>query len=173
MNFFTALHRTLAGGLELCGLLVDYCSFYKLSELSFWRHPFTAEDPLLSKWNEQFIYQNWSKLIYILNGLRVSIFPQIFIFGAKHYFKFSLEEKLLVNADFNFVLFLIQSYCMTYCIYSCIHFYTIWFLPPILRGIQALVYTDTVCYLCKLHWNYTVLLAIYTIINYITCQTKN
>ncbi len=95
-----------------------------------------------------------------------------FHFWVNHSFKFSLEEKLLVNADFNFVLFLIQSYshpntnsCMN-------HFYTIWFLPPILKGIQVLVYTDTVCYLCKLHWNYTVLLAFYTIINYITCQTK-
>ncbi len=30
-----------------CGLL--WC-FYQLFGLSFWRHPFTAEDPLLSKW---------------------------------------------------------------------------------------------------------------------------
>ncbi len=30
-----------------CGLL--WC-FYQLFILSFWRHPFTAEDPLLSKW---------------------------------------------------------------------------------------------------------------------------
>ncbi len=30
-----------------CGLL--WC-FYQLSGLSFWRHPFTAEDPLVSKW---------------------------------------------------------------------------------------------------------------------------
>ncbi len=28
---------------------VDFC-FYQLFRLSFWRHPFTAEDPLLSKW---------------------------------------------------------------------------------------------------------------------------
>ncbi len=33
-----------------CGLLVE------LSELSFWRHPFTAEDPLVSKWcNAKFL----------------------------------------------------------------------------------------------------------------------
>ncbi len=30
-----------------CGLL--WC-FYQLFGLSFWRHPFTAEDPLVSKW---------------------------------------------------------------------------------------------------------------------------
>ncbi len=30
-----------------CGLL--WC-FYQLFGLSFWRHPFTAEDPLMSKW---------------------------------------------------------------------------------------------------------------------------
>ncbi len=33
-------------GLELCGLL---CCFYQLLGLSFWQHPFTAEDPLVSK----------------------------------------------------------------------------------------------------------------------------
>ncbi len=33
--------------LESCGLL--WC-FYQLFGLSFWRHPFTAEDPLVSKW---------------------------------------------------------------------------------------------------------------------------
>ncbi len=36
-----------------CGLL--WC-FYQLFGLSFWRHPFTAEDPLMSKWcNAQFL----------------------------------------------------------------------------------------------------------------------
>ncbi len=40
-----------------------WCS-YQLLELSFWRHPFTAEDPLLSKWcNATFlqIYSNEEK----------------------------------------------------------------------------------------------------------------
>ncbi len=47
--FFTtnSLHKTLTDGLDTRGLL--WC-FYQLFELSFWRHPFTAEDPLLSKW---------------------------------------------------------------------------------------------------------------------------
>ncbi len=36
-----------------CGLL--WC-FYQLFGLSFWRHPFTAEDPLVSKWrNDKFL----------------------------------------------------------------------------------------------------------------------
>ncbi len=36
-----------------CGLL---CCFYHLFGLSFWRHPFTAEDPLVSKWcNVEFL----------------------------------------------------------------------------------------------------------------------
>ncbi len=43
-----------------CGffiLLVDYYDvFNQLFGLSFWRHPFTAEDPLASKWrNETFL----------------------------------------------------------------------------------------------------------------------
>ncbi len=43
---FFWLLKTLTDGLEWCGLL--WC-FYQLFGLSFWRHPFTAEDPLVSK----------------------------------------------------------------------------------------------------------------------------
>ncbi len=33
-----------------------YLCFYQLFELSFWRHPFTADNPLVSKWcNAKFI----------------------------------------------------------------------------------------------------------------------
>ncbi len=44
-NFW--LHKMLNDGLEWCGLL--WC-FYQLVGLSFWRHPFTAENPSVSKW---------------------------------------------------------------------------------------------------------------------------
>ncbi len=48
-----SLHKMLTDGLEWCGLL--WC-FYQLFGLSFWRHPFTAEDPLPSKWcNAKFL----------------------------------------------------------------------------------------------------------------------
>ncbi len=48
----TAFHKTLTDGLEGCGL---WC-FYQLFGLSFWRHPFTSEDPLVSKsWNATFL----------------------------------------------------------------------------------------------------------------------
>ncbi len=39
-----------------CGLL--WC-FYQLFGLSFWRHPFTAEDPLVSKWWNATFLQIW------------------------------------------------------------------------------------------------------------------
>ncbi len=39
--------KMLIDGLEWCGLL--WC-FYQLFALSFWRHPFTAEEPFVSKW---------------------------------------------------------------------------------------------------------------------------
>ncbi len=60
-----------------CGLL--WC-FYQLFGLSFWRHPFTAEDPLVSKWCNATFLQIWwrNKLIYILDGLRVSTFSTNF-----------------------------------------------------------------------------------------------
>ncbi len=38
-----------------CGLL--WC-FYQLFGLSFWRHPFTAEDPLVSKWCDAKSYKS-------------------------------------------------------------------------------------------------------------------
>ncbi len=66
-----------------CGLL--WC-FYQLFGLSFWRHPFTAEDPLVSKWcNATFlqICSDEETLIYILDGLRVSIFQLIFFFWGE------------------------------------------------------------------------------------------
>ncbi len=40
-------HHTLIDRLEWCGLL---WWFYQLFGLSFWRHPFTAEDSLVNKW---------------------------------------------------------------------------------------------------------------------------
>ncbi len=49
-----------------CGLL--WC-FYQLFGLSFWRHPFTAEHPLLRHWCRDTFLQTWwrNKLILILN----------------------------------------------------------------------------------------------------------
>ncbi len=61
----------LTDELECCGLL--WC-FYQLFGLSFWRHPFTAEHPLLIHWWRDTFLQTWwrNKLIYILDDLRVS-----------------------------------------------------------------------------------------------------
>ncbi len=49
-------HKTLIDGLEWCGLL--WC-FYQLFGLSFWRHPFTSDEPL----GEQVMYCNFSKFV--------------------------------------------------------------------------------------------------------------
>ncbi len=66
--------------MEWCGLL--WC-FYQLFGLLFWRHPFTAEHPLLTKWCSATFLQIWwrHKLIYILDGLRVSTSSANFHFG--------------------------------------------------------------------------------------------
>ncbi len=50
------LHKTIIDGLEWCGLL--WC-FYQLFGLSFWRHPFTAEDPLVRLWCKAKFLQIW------------------------------------------------------------------------------------------------------------------
>ncbi len=54
-----------------CGLL---WWFYQLFGLSFWRHPFTAEDPLVNKWCNATFLQTWwrNKLIYILKVSKFS-----------------------------------------------------------------------------------------------------
>ncbi len=66
-----------------CGLLVIIVRFYQLFELSFWRHPFTAEDPLVSKWrNAKFLQicsdeeTNSSWLAWVWVNIQ-----QIFMFG--------------------------------------------------------------------------------------------
>ncbi len=62
-----------------CGLL--WC-FYQLFGLSFWRHPFTAEHPLLRHWCNATFLQIWwrNKPIYILDDLRVSKLSEHFYF---------------------------------------------------------------------------------------------
>ncbi len=67
-----------------CGLL--WC-FYQLFGLSFWRHPFTAEEPLVSKWCNATFLQIWwrNKLIYILAWGWVH-----FYFWVNYSFKISL-----------------------------------------------------------------------------------
>ncbi len=67
MNLFLLVLKTLTDGLEWCGLL--WC-FYQLFGLSFWRHPFTAEDPSdamlhFSKSDEE------TKLISLIQLLKV------------------------------------------------------------------------------------------------------
>ncbi len=50
----------------------------QLFRLSFWRHPFTAEEPLLRHWCNATFLQIWwrNKLVYILDGLRVKKFSK-------------------------------------------------------------------------------------------------
>ncbi len=58
--------------------------FYQLFGLSFWRHPLTAEDALLSKLCNATFHQVgfwWrNKLIYILDSMRVN-FQEIFTYS--------------------------------------------------------------------------------------------
>ncbi len=69
---------------------VDYCGFYQLFGLSFWRHPFTAEDLWVSKWcNATF-----------LNDLWVTTFLENFFFGMNYSFKVHPKMKnLTINGD--------------------------------------------------------------------------
>ncbi len=62
---------------------MDYCDvFNQLFGLSFWRHPFTAEHTLVSKWCNNTFLEIWWR-IYILDGMSVSNFTflgEIYLF---------------------------------------------------------------------------------------------
>ncbi len=100
-SHFNCLKLKGLDGFVFCGLL--WC-FYQLFGLSFWRHPFTAEDPLVSKWCNATFLQIWwrNKLTYmwpwitkpVLSrwGIFVAItknsvnVQQLFIFGQTLFF---------------------------------------------------------------------------------------
>ncbi len=79
---------------------VDYLwiivMFYQLFGLSFWRHPFTAEDPLVSMWCNAKFLQICSdeETNCILNGLRyiLSTFSTNFHFRVNYSFKTSRTD---------------------------------------------------------------------------------
>ncbi len=75
-----------------CGLL--WC-FYQLFGLSFWRHPFTAEHPLLRQWCSDTFLQIWwrNKLIYILDSLWMSRFSAHFHIWLNYSFKWQARVK--------------------------------------------------------------------------------
>ncbi len=72
--------------------------FYQLFGQSFWRHPFTAEDPLVSKWWNATFLQIWlrNKLIYIWDGLKLIIFSANFQFCLHYSFSTYLMGKVTV-----------------------------------------------------------------------------
>ncbi len=75
--------------------------FYQLFGLSLWRHPFTPEEPLASKWREGIFSPNmfrWrNKLISILDGLRVRTFSFWGWLFLYFFFFFSLLAWLLLQ----------------------------------------------------------------------------
>ncbi len=79
-------HKIFIDGLVSCGLL--WC-FYLLS---FWWHPFTAEDSLLSEWIDTFFPY--------LGCLRLSTFWVNLYFWVKYPFKLSLIWHILIS-DFS------------------------------------------------------------------------
>ncbi len=73
--------------------------FYQLFGLSFWRHPFTVKQPLVNKWWNA-ILQIWliNKLVYILDGLRVSKCSANFLFVWENYL-FNGRLSIITNND--------------------------------------------------------------------------
>ncbi len=77
---------------------INWC-FYQLFELSLWRHPFTAEDPLVSKWCnvESVLILFWrNKIIYILDGLSEYIFRVKVSFLGKLNYTFNSSNQAYI-----------------------------------------------------------------------------
>ncbi len=72
---------------------MDHLQWIGVVGLSFWRHPFTAEDPLVvSKWcNAKFYLFWWKKLIHV-DVLRISTFSANLHFWVKYSFKGRLSN---------------------------------------------------------------------------------
>ncbi len=105
---FDCLLKTLTDGLEWCGLL--WCFI----RLSFWRHPFTAEHPLLRHWRNKLILT-----LYEGNGGDIfSIY--LFIFGKLLKFLFyCIANYDVTAASYHFLQLLIldklsQVYCIAF-----------------------------------------------------------
>ncbi len=74
---------------------VDYCDvFNQLFGLSFWRHPFTAEHPLVSKWcNATFLqicshketnsYTSWMAWVHLIFGWTIYLKVMSYFFPGK------------------------------------------------------------------------------------------
>ncbi len=60
----------LIDGLKWCELL--WC-FYQLFGLLFWRHPFTADNPLVNKWFDDFAMER--NTLLLLNGSMMKLHP--------------------------------------------------------------------------------------------------
>ncbi len=77
--------QDITDGLDWCELL--WC-FYQLFGLSFWRHPFTAEDPLVSKWSNATFSKSDEETnsFSILDILRASTFLENYHFYLKYLF---------------------------------------------------------------------------------------
>ncbi len=150
-------HKTLIEGLESCGLL--WC-FYQLFGLSFWRHPFTAEDPLVNKWckAQMYLYIGWKFALSLTIALKPMPFRLIRFRLTRN-----IEEKkkfLFLYSDCNGILFLNhKAYSQTTneqlkihennwhgnhknIFTNSLHFYTIW--SNITRSLSWAVMRPTV-----------------------------
>ncbi len=103
--------------MEWCGLIVDFCDgFYQLFGLSFWRHPFTADYPWVSKWSNAKFPQICSeeltnKLIHILDDLRLSKCIADENVLVKYSFKIEVQIVYSLLDVFHFWIFLkLQKY---------------------------------------------------------------
>ncbi len=95
----TPVHQLMSRRQKLCFISCLY---------SFWRHPFTAEHPLMRHWCSATFLQTWwrNKLIYISDELRVS---DLFWVNYSFFWKFWMT-KSDSEAPFVFTRFILKCF---------------------------------------------------------------
>jgi len=106
-----SLHNTLIDGLECCGLQHNYCDVFISCLDSFWRHPFTAEDPLVGDVMLNFsksvlmkkqphLHLGWPECEYMLIFGWTILLRQSLSFKKNHvHVVLCLARSLCTNAD--------------------------------------------------------------------------
>ncbi len=94
--------------------------FHQMFGLSFWRHPFTAEHPLLRHWCRDTFLQTWwrNKLILISYGLSMSTFSANVIFWWTIPLICNTDILVYIHFLFTTVMFFLIWSAKTVCLFQ-------------------------------------------------------
>ncbi len=153
----------LTDGLECCGLL--WC-FYQLFGLSFWRHPFTAEHPLLRHWCRDtflhlLLHLGWPESEHIFS--KCSFLGELFLSSVCVSQSSGPALNLLLNGKQNLVRNTSIGHKMTFFSFQ---FACLWWRLRLMRRQLMHVYSENLPHLTDLHHFLTKQCRLLTLIRY-------